>query len=279
MRNLLAANFSRLWKSRLFWLLELFCFSFGVFAYTLVAINTRNLGQGWLEYNAHVYFYLPILYLPAVIAVFAGFFLGTDYSDGTIRNKLIAGYTRCGIYLSNLLITGMAAILFAAAHVAAVMIVGLPFSGNAVITHVQLHVRAVHILLILMEYVSIFVLFSMMDSSKARNVVVSLSAALLIVLVGMMVYSRYAEPEFVTQVVPLPDGGLELQKGEPNVRYLSGMLRTVYAWAARILPSGSAMLSLDKNLVFDWRNSVVSVVTMIVLVVTGIRLFQKKDVR
>ena len=136
MRKLLSANFARLWKSKIFWTLEGFCFGFGVFTYILVAINTRNLGQGWLEYEAHAYFYFPFLFIAAIIAIFACFFIGNDYSDGTIRNKLIVGHSRMNIYFSFFLIVCIASVLFLLAHVLAVLIVGLPFSGAAVLTHV-----------------------------------------------------------------------------------------------------------------------------------------------
>ncbi|MGY3662454.1 MAG: hypothetical protein ACXAHE_00930 [Roseburia sp. 1XD42-69] len=38
-------------------------------------------------------------------------FLGTDYSDGTIRNKLTVGHTRTNIYLANLIVTFAAGLL------------------------------------------------------------------------------------------------------------------------------------------------------------------------
>lgn len=280
MRKLLSANFSRLWKNKVFWVLEGFCFGFGVFAYILVAINTRNLGQGWLEYNAHAYFYLPILFIAVVIAIFACFYIGTDYSDGTLRNKLIVGHSRAGIYLSYFLTATIVALLLVAAYLLAVPIVGLPFSGSAVITCVELQPwRIMNFILVIIEYTALFVLLSMLDSNKARNVVISLLVAFSVIMVGMMLYGRYAQPEFVNHVVALPDGGIELKQGAANSKYLSGTTRTVVEWFTLILPSGSVMLSLDRNLDFDWRNPVLSVILIVVLTSIGIWLFKKKDIR
>ncbi len=98
MKKLLSANFSRMRKSRSFWLLAAFCFLLGAFAYSLAAYNVRVLGLGWMEFNAHNYFYLQMTCIGAVMAVFASFFLGTEYADGTIRNKLTAGHDRVGVY-------------------------------------------------------------------------------------------------------------------------------------------------------------------------------------
>lgn len=280
MRKLLSANFYRLWKSKLFWLLEGICFGFGAFAYVLTAINTRNLGQGWLEYNAHAYFYMPILFIAVVIAVFSCFFIGTDYSDGTIRNKLAVGHSRADIYISFLLTAAAASIMFAAAYLLAVLMVGLPLSGSAVITHVELQPwRILNYTLVILEYTALFVLLSMMDSYKARNVVISLFIAAAVIMLGMMAYGRYSEPEFENHVAALPDGGVELKKGLPNSKYLTGTVRTIAEWITLILPSGSVMLSLDRNFSFDWRNPVISVFLIMTLTVIGIHLFKKKDIK
>ena len=279
MRKLINANFYRLRKSKLFWLLGFICFAFGAFSYTLVAVNTKNLGQGWLNYNAHTYFYLPIMFLPAVIAVFSDFFIGADYSDGTIRNKLAVGHSMSNVYMSYLITSSAVMIFFAAAYLLAVLIIGLPFCGTAVLTQVKLQWRVFNLLLIFIEYVCIFVLMAMLDSNKARNVVISLLLVLFITLIGMMLYSRYSQPEFVSRVVSLPDGGIELREGEPNSKYITGPVRTVYQWALFIVPHGSAMLSLDKNMVFDWRIPVMSVVLIAVFTVGGMQLLKKKDIK
>ena len=116
-------------------------------------------------------------------------------------------------------------------------------------------------------------------SNKARNVVISLLVAVSVIMIGMMLYGRYAQPEFVNHVVALPDGGIELKQGAANSKYLSGTTRTVVEWFTLILPSGSVMLSLDRNLDFDWRNPVLSVILIVVLTSIGIWLFKKKDIR
>ena len=280
MRKLLSANFSRLWKSKIFWLLESACFILNAIVYVLVAVNTKNLGQGWLEYNAHAYFYLPILFTAVLIAIFTCFYIGTDYSDGTMRNKLIVGHSRRNIYISYFLTTAAADMLFILAYLLAVFIIGLPLSGSAVVTCVEMQPwRILNILLFLLEYTALFVLLTITDSNKARNVLVCLLTAVVLILLGMIVYGRYSQPEFINSVVSLRDGGIKLQQGAPNHKYLTGATRTVFEWITLILPSGSVMLSLDKNLGFDWRIPIISALMALMLIWIGIRLFQKKDIR
>lgn len=280
MRKLLSANFARLWKSKVFWVLEGFCFGFGVFAYILVAINTRNLGQGWLEYEAHAYFYLPVLFIAVIVAFFSCFFIGNDYSDGTIRNKLIVGHSRVNIYFSFLLTVCVASVLFLLAHVLAMLSVGLPFSGAAVLTHAEFQPwRIMNVLLTAIVYAAIFTLLSMLDSNKARNVVVSLLVACVLIFAGFYFYDKVSAPEYIQLVTHQSDGSLLLQDGPPNPEYLAGVNRIVHHWITLILPSGSVMLSLDKRLGFDWRNTLCSVVMILLLTLVGISFFKRKDIK
>ena len=280
MRKLLSANFARLWKSKVFWVLEGFCFGFGVFAYILVAINTRNLGQGWLEYEAHAYFYLPVLFIAVIVAIFSCFFIGNDYSDGTIRNKLIVGHSRVNIYFSFLLTVCVASVLFLLAHVLAMLSVGLPFSGAAVLTHAEFQPwRIMNVLLTAIVYAAIFTLLSMLDSNKARNVVVSLLVACVLIFAGFYFYDKVSAPEYIQLVTHQSDGSLLLQDGPPNPEYLAGVNRIVHHWITLILPSGSVMLSLDKRLGFDWRNTLCSVVMILLLTLVGISFFKRKDIK
>lgn len=280
MRNLLSANLARLRGSKIFWVLELGCFLLGCATYLLVVYNTHNLGNGWLQWQAHSYFYMPILYLPVGIAIFSCFFFGTEYSDGTIRNKLIVGHSREGIYLANLLTTVCVLGLFLLACYVPVFVIGIPFAGKDVVACVEMQPwRIGNSTLLLTEYGALFVLLSTLDSNKARNVLVCLLTALLLILLGLSAYGRYTEPEFVRQVVYLPDGGMELKDGAPNSQYLTGTARLIVQWIATILPTGSAMMSLDKNLSIMWQVPLTTIGVTALLTLGGIRLFQKKDIK
>ncbi len=106
MRNLLHANLRRLVRSRAFLLavlaelaytalVVLVCwdhYATGTGSYTMESILTAGFG---------LMGYLPI---PSLIAApLLSLHLGTDYSDNTLRNKLIVGHTRAEVYLADVL--------------------------------------------------------------------------------------------------------------------------------------------------------------------------------
>lgn len=113
MRNLLHANLRRLVRSRAFLLavlaelaytalVVLVCwdhYATGTAKYTMESVLTAGFG---------LMGYLPI---PSLIAApLLSLHLGTDYSDNTLRNKLIVGHTRTEVYLADVLTCVIAAV-------------------------------------------------------------------------------------------------------------------------------------------------------------------------
>ena len=115
MRKLLRADFMRLWKDQVFRLfLVLFCVG-GAFLPILHTIQNKNGTENWTMDDG---FFVFVTVVSVALSVFAALFVGSAYSDGTMRNKVVVGHSRCAIYLSHLLVTMTAGLLFALAYVA-----------------------------------------------------------------------------------------------------------------------------------------------------------------
>ena len=93
MRNLLHANLSRLRRDGTFWFMLVLIFA--------CSAGTMLLwGRNVAESLDHYYFRLSA-YMGLYFAIFAALFLNTEYSEGTIRNKLAVGHVRRDVYLAN----------------------------------------------------------------------------------------------------------------------------------------------------------------------------------
>ena len=280
MRKLLSANFARLWKSKVFWALEAIVFLWGTVMYCLVWLNVRNMGISWLEKNAGYYFFFILLYVGMPIAVFASLFIGTEYSDGSIRNKLTVGHRRRDVYLSNLIVSAVAALLFLLTHFLAAVIVGLPAVGTGVLKAVDaLLLRALCALVVLFAYTSLFSLAAMLDSNKARCAVVSLFLVLALTLVGLGVYAALSEPELTSRMVMQEDGSFLRQKNLPNPRYISGRVRTLLEAVEAFLPGAQALRITADSGKFSLAGMAGTFALGALLTVLGIGIFQKKDIK
>ena len=110
MSKLIYANLVRMIRSKIFWVSEIFLTGYSIFVYAMGMINVRNnslmINRGWT-----IYFFNEMLFIHVVMAIFIPFFIGVEYSDGTIRNKIAVGHTRMDIYLANVIVCYAAGIL------------------------------------------------------------------------------------------------------------------------------------------------------------------------
>lgn len=114
MRKLLRANLSRLRHDRTFRLLSALTVFFGVFMTVVNAVNVHREGAVWvMDFRLLT----CAILCPILNSVLAALFVGSDYSGGTLRNKLIAGHRRGNIYLANLITCCCAGIILSIAFV------------------------------------------------------------------------------------------------------------------------------------------------------------------
>lgn len=110
MRNLLCAGVAGLRKNKTFWLGILAMFALGIFcSYSKYSDIVRYEQVSRLD--DVLFSYVPLTGLCS--AIFCSMFVGTEYSDGTLRNKLIVGHSRKSIYCSNLLLCIGASLIMA----------------------------------------------------------------------------------------------------------------------------------------------------------------------
>ena len=100
MRRLLRANFARLLKNKLFWILTCAELFLGALFPILHYMDNIDENSGW---NMDSTIFIYALFVPLMVSLLTALFIGTDYSDGTMRNKLIAGHVRRKIYVANLI--------------------------------------------------------------------------------------------------------------------------------------------------------------------------------
>lgn len=295
MRNLLSANFARLWRSRLFWIAETGMFVWGVFAYFLLRINNVN---GYPFENGNTYFFNQMTFVGITVACFSGLFLGTEYSDGTIRNKVNVGHSRVTIYLANLVTVACAGFAQFAAYTLAALTAGTLLVGDLVWSrlHSLPETFALSFLSICTS-AAVAVLISMVVLDKAKAVLFNVLLSILLLGAGASALKGLLQPPVTERVYntetgayvyaaeenlgKLADLGVEIV---PNPKYLSGTERKVYECISAVLPTSLALscaLEEDENGYdrFSALHVAGTLAAVVVLSGSGILVFRKRDLK
>lgn len=187
MSRLFSANMMRLGKSKIFLIGEIFMVGYAAFAYESAtsAIASKGAVDSW-----NTYFFNVLLAIGIVMAMLGSFFLGTEYGDGAIRNKLMVGHKRRDIYLMNFAACLLAGFIMCATYYLCSLVFGCLFIGKEVFQIQDIGAGLLCSMLILTVYTAIFVSVEMLDHNKARSMAVNTLGALFILMIGIVSYGQ-----------------------------------------------------------------------------------------
>lgn len=273
--KLLSADFSRLRKDKIFWLGTVFMFGLGIF---VVCTKYSDI----IHYNERELFDDALLAFVSIIgccaAIFCSMFSGTEYSDGTIRNKLIVGHLRSSIYLSNWLTNIVAAIIMSIAFLISYCTLGtfLLEPPNAPLKKIVLLVFIS--IFTVIAYVSIFNMLAMLITRKSTAAVLCLLTFLGLLILAFVIKAKLDAPEFISEYrVTL--NGIEQSNPEPNPKYLQPAARRVYQFFLDILPTGQSIQLSSFDVLHPFLLIIYSTVINIATTAIGVFAFQKKNLK
>ncbi len=272
MRKLLRAGFYRLRTSRVLWLCAAATFAFSVFR--IFKISPENLQEYTLEeVMMDIFPFFPILY-----SVFSGLFLGVEYQDGTLRNKLIAGHSRQNVYLSSLITIVSGCFIILAAWIlggasGACILGGLKLSGE-----MQPVLSAALILMLTVAEAAILTMIAMLIPNRATSAVVSILMMLGLIAIGGTIYNILCEPELASTAI-FTANGMEVSEPLPNPYYVSGTLRKVYQFLVDFLPSGQSVQLANQELARPVFSLCASFEITLITSIAGIICFKRKDLK
>lgn len=282
MLNLLNANFRRLWKSRFLWIaLAIMCAVtlFNVFGN--LHYNTMLYGDTVNRVSANTTLF-PGEWLGVIlVAIFSCLFIGREHSDKTIRNKIIVGHSRTTVYLANLIVCSVAALIL---YLIPMLLVGFAL-GIPLLGGFTLSVKAVLILLLckamaLIAFSALFVWLAMSMTSKTG---VAILALLLIFLTmgGTPLLGEMLEaPEYVEELGYVDEDGnyVESDAMMKNPAYLSGAKRIVLEFLYDFVPSGSIEQTSTNTLTKDlYPLPIYSLLFASMTTVAGLLIFRRKN--
>ncbi|XCP86265.1 ABC transporter permease subunit [Roseburia hominis] len=282
MSKLLRADFARLWKTKAFWAGMAFTFGMGV---TATMTKYRDM-MTIKDYHPHIdnVLFSNCIFMPIVAAVFIGLFVGTEYSDGTIRNKIIVGRTRLSIYFSNFVVCMAALLMMHLANIGVIVVIGFPLVGNLEMPVSTLLFLGLLSIITLAAICALFLLMSMLIHSKASNCVAAILISLLLLVSAMMIWSSLAEPEYTDEytVSYTDDEGENREEhveSRKNPRYLTGTKRKVYEFLWDFLPGCQMRQISTQNPEHPERLPWYSLSIIIVTTACGTVFFRRKNIK
>lgn len=283
MSKLLRAGFARLKKDKVFWIGIIFMVVVGLF---IPVRNYIDMLESGYESTFDSYFFGFSLFTGVIAAVFVSLFVGKEYSDGTMRNKIVVGHTRSAIYLSNLVVNIVAALITHLAFLLAVSVVGIPLFGPLTIgTRSVLLLLAVS-LLMMVAFTAIFTLLGMLIQNRTIVAIVSILGVVILFLVSITINQKLNEPEFYEYFsygaygepgeVTTDTDGMEMM---PNPNYLQPQQRAVYEFIYDLLPTGQSMQVYNRSAVRPWQMQLCSLSIIVITTACGIYFFREKDLK
>lgn len=279
MSKLLRANLVRLWKSKIFWFC-MGCMLLYAVTYMLNASQKPISSLTGKLYPLEHYYFMFLAYVGFSFAVITSMFVGTEYSDGTMRNKLIMGHTRTNIYLANLIVTFIAALLIMCVWFIGALLVGAPTFGFFTFSPAKLAGYFLICVLLATAYSAINTFIAMLSSNKTVTVLISIVLLICLIVCATTIDNALKEPETISSMSGITISSAAPIVGEevPNPRYISGAFRSILILLLDILPTGQSvsLAFLEMRPVTMILSSVVVTVGMTVF---GIVLLRKKDLK
>lgn len=275
MAKLLRANFARLLKSVSFWV----CFGSMIgttvitylLNYFLVADRPSE-----VILDSHFFQCSNILFFSSI---FVPLFLGTDYSCGAVRNKMIVGRSRMEIYFSNLITVVCGSLLMIFGTWAAVFLVGLFTGGIVEMPADQFLLYAVVVFAAVIAMTSIYVILAMSITSKSTVSTLSIVFSVVMIIVASILADVLNQEENMFSWTVTEDGEVVPVEGEKNPLYLEGIKRDIVTVINDVLPSGQ-IVQIEMNQPHEPQMMpLYSVGVTAVITAWGAAAFRKKDIK
>ena len=286
MIKLLSANFLRLRKTNLIWGSLGVCVGLGAlaalgefrFQVSVGAdLNVPEVAQAKALLEGQFFEYAAFIGILA--AEFISLFLGTECSDGAIRNKIAVGHSRVSIYFANL-ITGFAASLICmAGYMLSCFAVGAPLLGGFTKPAPLLLCAIAGSVVMLAAFCAIFTFVTMNCSKKSTSVVICLLGAFVLLIVAVVINARLEAPEFIQGYEMSVNGQVVGAVPEPNPMYLRGTERAVYQFLYDLLPTGQSLQYAMLSFTNPAKLMGLAAAVCAVFSAAGAALFRKKDLR
>ena len=279
MSRLLCADFAKLKKNRFFWLCIIGMVGFGLFMKIMEYITMQQYADEAPPLDSMLSVYSMVIGF--LTAAFVSLFVGTEYSDGTIRNKIIIGHSRAAIYFSNLITCSAAGFFMCLAYLLPALAAGIPLCGIKTADFRYLAGMILCSFIMTLAFTSLCTLVGMLCQNKAMTAVITILSVCLFFAASVYISAKLNEPETYPEISAFADDGSVIDARDvPNPGYVRGTQRQIYEFLDEFLPTGQSVILTrgDKDASFLLMSAYSAGITAVAAGI-GIFIFRKRDIK
>ena len=279
MSRLLCADFAKLKKNRFFWLCIIGMVGFGLFMKIMEYITMQQYADEAPPLDSMLSVYSMVIGF--LTAAFVSLFVGTEYSDGTIRNKIIIGHSRAAIYFSNLIACSAAGFFMYLAYLLPALAAGIPLCGIKTADFRYLAGMILCSFIMTLAFTSLCTLAGMLCQNKAMTAVITILSVCLLFAASVYISAKLNEPETYPEISAFADDGSVIDARDvPNPGYVRGTQRQIYEFLDEFLPTGQSVILTrgDKGASFLLMSAYSAGITAVAAGM-GIFIFRKRDIK
>ena len=244
MSNLLRSELRRLFKSRWLWL----CVFIEIALNLWLVLKEHEIALLYRPYSLMLWS-MPdelmseagVFMVPAITGVFMVFFIGTEFQDKTLNNKLIYGTRRSTVYLCELAVCMLGTLLVYFSGIGVVFGAGLPLLGGLANPVREVVWRIVIGATATLGFTALYHAIFLYVGRLAISALFPLPLGIGLFYVASNIESALGRAQFdfyvLTEVEKLPS--VVLQGKNPT--YIGGFQRQMYQFFYDFLPSGQLL--------------------------------------
>lgn len=276
MIKLLRAEFKRMVKDVTFWILILMNILISVFILTTRYADVVNY-KSIIELDSLLT--INESFIGVFIAIFAALFIGREYSDGTLRNKIILNIDRTKIFLVELIVVFTASVLFEFVYFFLTLLVGIPLFGNIQMSLPSLGILLICITAIILADASIFTFIAMSISNKTVSAIISILLVFIMEIVSLTLIYRIQEPEYITVASINPKTNEYELTEQKNPKYCTESQKDFLMQLVKTIPGGQCLLIAGRMETDINTLPLYSLGITFIFTSTGILLFRRKELK
>ncbi len=258
MRRLLRADMYRLYHNKKIWIALL-----AMLAAAGMMIMMQYTSMDYEVPLSRVIF-LPMTFFGLVLAALTGFYTGEDFSEGTVRNKIVAGNKRSSIFTSQMFCVWTASLFLYVITICLTVSIGLLLFAHDVDTLEIIFCFFLGILTVL-AMGSLFFVITMCVGNRSVAVTVCMALAFLMLFLCLHTNQILAQQPY--------------KDGVANLHYVSGAKRICYELLHDINPMGQIAQLSEMKCLNAIRWIMVDIIWFIGTGAVGILVFGKKDIK